>query len=68
MLRNLRRDAERAIARLEQRRGALEAELAGAGDDHRALARLGAEIAEVAAELAAAEERWLEVSAELEDR
>jgi ABC transport system ATP-binding/permease protein len=67
-LRNLQRDAERAVSRLEQRRAALEAELAGAGDDHRALARLGAEIADVTAELAAAEERWLEISAELEDR
>jgi ABC transport system ATP-binding/permease protein len=64
--RRLLREAEKAIARHERRRDQLEAELAAAGTDHEVLVRVGQELAAVGAELAGAEERWLELATELE--
>ena len=49
-----------------RRRDRLIGELAAAGADHQAMTRLGRELAGVEAELAAAEERWLELGVELE--
>ena len=62
------RQAEKTMARLERRRDELETELAGAGTDHDRLATLGTELADVSAELAATEERWLELAEEQERR
>ncbi len=55
------RDLEKAIARLERRRGTLTAAL-GATADHAELTRLGSELAALQAELAEAEDRWLELA------
>jgi hypothetical protein len=41
-------------------------QLAAAGADHQAMVRLGQELAALEAELAATEERWLELGTELE--
>ena len=65
-LRRLLREAEKEIAD-PRRAGAIACrELAAAGADHQAMARLGPELAAVEAELAAAEERWLALGEELE--
>jgi ATP-binding cassette subfamily F protein uup len=66
-LQRLLGQAEREVEKLTGRRDELVAELAAAGTDHEALARIGADIAAVEADLAAAEERWLELGSELED-
>ncbi|MDW3217442.1 MAG: ABC-F family ATP-binding cassette domain-containing protein [Acidimicrobiales bacterium] len=58
--------AEKAMAQAQRRREALDDELASAGTDHVRLADVGREIAEADEELAAAEERWLELSEELD--
>jgi ATP-binding cassette subfamily F protein uup len=65
-LRHLLRRAEAELLRLRDRQAALEAELAGARGDHVALACVGEELAVVASELAAAEERWLALAEEAE--
>jgi ATP-binding cassette subfamily F protein uup len=65
-LRHLLRRAETEMRRLQDRQAALEAELAGAGSDHVALAGAGEELSLVNAELAAAEERWLALAEEAE--
>jgi hypothetical protein len=67
-LRNLIREADKELARLERERTKLEAELVAAAEavDHEALTRLGAALADVQARQAAAEERWLELGTELE--
>ncbi|HUF34228.1 MAG TPA: ABC-F family ATP-binding cassette domain-containing protein [Acidimicrobiales bacterium] len=65
-LRRLLKDAEKEVATLERRRDALTKALADAGTDHERLASLGADIAAVEAELAAAEGRWLDLAAEAE--
>ncbi len=62
------RETEKAMARLERRRDALDAELRDAGGDHDALARIGGELATVTAELAETEERWIELAEEQEKR
>lgn len=59
--------AEKAIAKLETVVSALRAELEVAGTDHEAIARVGTELAAQELALAAAEEAWLERSAELEE-
>lgn len=59
--------AEKAIAKLETVVAALRAELEVAGTDHEATARVGTELAAQELALAAAEEAWLERSAELEE-
>lgn len=60
--------AEKEMARLQRRREGLDGDLEEAGTDHVRLAEVGREIAQVDTELEAAEERWLELSEELEDR
>ena len=62
------RQAEKALARLERDKTRLEERLQEAGDDHQALADLGAELAEVTGRLAAVEERWMELAEEQEGR
>ena len=57
---------EKTMGGLEARRTELSTELQASGTDHEALARSGAELAELTTELEAVEERWLEVTAELE--
>ena len=58
-LRHQLKETEKELARLERRRATLEPQLIDAVNDHEALARLGAELAQVAAAHAAAEERSL---------
>ena len=59
-------EAEREVAGLTERKAALAAELAAAGGDHVRLARVGEELAEVEARLAAAEEHWLELADQID--
>jgi predicted nucleic acid-binding Zn-ribbon protein len=61
------KEVEREITRLERQRDTLHDELAGT-TEYTLLARVGAEIAEVASRLSAAEERWLALQSELEAR
>jgi ATP-binding cassette subfamily F protein uup len=56
-------ELERRIPALEQRRAELTAALEAAVDDYEAAQRTGEELAALLAELDAAEERWLELSA-----
>jgi ABC transport system ATP-binding/permease protein len=58
--------AERELARVEERHAALTAEVAAAGGDHEALARLGTELAELDGLRRDAEDRWLHLSDEME--
>ena len=69
-LRRRLQDAEKELARLERERTRLDAEVEAAASrgDHAALGALGAEVARIQAEVAAAEERWLEAGAALEAR
>jgi len=60
--------AEKAMSKLQKRRDALDVELAEAGSDHVQLARTGESIAACDAEISDTEERWLELSEELESR
>ena len=64
------RAADRAVAALTRQLGEVEERLdaAGASGDHTALAEVGVELASVTAELADAEERWLALAAEAEER
>ena len=64
-LRKLVKDAERDIRILDRRREELSASLARAGSDHERLTAVGEELAEVQAELAATEDRWLELAEQL---
>jgi ATP-binding cassette subfamily F protein uup len=67
-LRSLLKQADKDVARLERERVRVEAEVEAAAraQDHAALRRLGQDLAEVQTALAEAEERWLEVSEELD--
>jgi ATP-binding cassette subfamily F protein uup len=65
-IRHLLKKADKAAAALRDRQEALESELAGVGDDRVALARVGEELAELQAALAAAEEDWLALAEEAE--
>lgn len=56
------------MAELETRRDELVERLGAAGSDHTEMASIGAELESVNGELAEVEERWLELSSELEDR
>ncbi len=69
-LRALLRDDEKELARLDRARVRLEVAVgeAARAHDHVALASLGAELAVVQESVATAEQRWLEVSEELESR
>ena len=62
----LLRDADKEVQKLTRRRDRLHEELLAAASDHRELARLGAEEAAIADELAAAEEAWLVLAEEAE--
>jgi len=61
------KQTEKALAKLEKSIAALHEALLAASDDHEILARSGAELAAREAELASHEERWLELSSELEE-
>lgn len=67
-LRHLLKDLDKEIARLTKRRAGLEAELTdlAAAGGHEAMVAPGEALAEIVAELDAAEERWLELSEEAE--
>ena len=65
-LTRLLRDADKEVQKLTRRRDRLHEELLAAASDHRELARLGAEEAAIADELAAAEEAWLVLAEEAE--
>jgi ATP-binding cassette subfamily F protein uup len=60
--------AERKVAKLQRQRAQLDNDLTSAGTDHVELARFGESIARCDTELAETEERWLELSEELENR
>jgi ATP-binding cassette subfamily F protein uup len=62
------KDAEKQMKRLDKQRESLNADLASAGSHHQRLAEIGRSIAESDAEIASLEERWLELSEELENR
>lgn len=66
-LRRLLGEAERAVEQAVLRRDAALADLAAAGNDHVAIQRIGAELAQAEEQLAVAEERWLTLGAEAED-
>jgi len=66
-LRFLTKDVEKRMRSLERRRETLTVELAAADpSDHLALAEAGRQLAEVDAELAAAEDEWLALAEEAE--
>ncbi len=67
-LRHHLRAAERTLAEVQQRHDACAAAMAEQSGDHVRLAELGAELAELELERAAAEEAWLELAAEVEER
>ena len=60
--------AEKRLGALQRRRGQLDRDLAEAGADHVRLATVGEAIAACDAELAEVEERWLELSEEMDRR
>jgi hypothetical protein len=57
--------AEADMEKASAERDGLLADLAAAGNDHMALARIAETLAAAEARLSAAEERWLELSEEL---
>jgi ATP-binding cassette subfamily F protein uup len=63
---HLIRAAEKDLARLDRRKVNLNQQLAEAGSDHELLISVGAELAEVEAEMSQVEEAWLELSEERE--
>ena len=65
-MRRMLRDVDREIAAHTRRRDRLVDDLATAGGDHQRIVRLGRDLAAVELELAAAEERWLELGDALE--
>ncbi len=65
-LTRLLREVDKEVQKLARRRDRLHEQLVEAADDHRELARLGTEEAEVAAALEAAEEAWLALAEEAE--
>ncbi|MEM7337329.1 MAG: ABC-F family ATP-binding cassette domain-containing protein [Actinomycetota bacterium] len=62
------RTVEKSMAALEKKVAALNEDLAAAGADHEQLRVLGEKLSARQSELATAEERWLELSEELEAR
>ena len=65
-MRRMLREVDRDIAAHTRRRDRLVDDLAQAGADHQRIVRLGRDLAAVELELAAAEERWLELGEALE--
>ncbi len=62
------RQAEKTVASLDKKKSALEKALVNAGSDHSKLAELGDELSDATVKLSEAEEAWLELSEELENR
>jgi ATP-binding cassette subfamily F protein uup len=62
------RQVDKAMAKLQRQVDDLNRQLVEAGTDHRRLSELGAELSARQAELDETEERWLELSEELESR
>jgi len=60
--------AEKKMSKLQKHRERLDGELTAAGTDHVELARVGEDIAHCDSEIAETEERWLELSEEVESR
>jgi len=60
--------AEKLLAKLQKQRDQLDTDLADAGTDHVHLGAVGEAIAGCDAELSQVEERWLQLSEELENR
>jgi len=60
------KQVEKDMAKTEKRQAALTAELEAAGTDHAELARIGGELGEVGTTISGLEERWVELSEELE--
>jgi ATP-binding cassette subfamily F protein uup len=65
-LRQLIKQVDKELAALHRRHDKLEADLVAAATEHDELRRIGAELAEVSAQLSAAEERWLTLAEEAE--
>ncbi len=65
-LRHQLKTVEKDMTKAEEARDRLQGELAAAGADHGALARIGSELATAQGALDALEEQWLELSAALE--
>jgi ATP-binding cassette subfamily F protein uup len=66
-LRQRLKDVEKDLRALDKRRAKATAALEGAGSDVAAIAAAGTALADVEAEIAAAEERWLELSTALDE-
>ncbi len=62
------RQVDKTMAKLQRQVDELNQQLVEAGDDHQRLGQLGSELSTRQAELDATEERWLELSEELESR
>jgi ATP-binding cassette subfamily F protein uup len=67
-VRHALKDVEKELARVEKRRSAVEADVAAAAGsgDHETLARLGTDLSALTAAQEQIEDRWLELSDELE--
>jgi hypothetical protein len=65
-LRRRQREAEKEMAALERSRSKLVDELAAAGADRDALARIGTALADTEQQLADVEHRWLALAEQLE--
>ncbi len=65
-LHHLIKQVDKELATLARRHTVLESQVEQAAGDHAELARIGTEMAEVAAAVADAEERWLALSEEAE--
>ncbi len=65
-VRQLLKQVDKDLAVAHRRQAKLEGELTAAGTDHAVLARIGAEMTVVAAQVSAAEESWLALSEEAE--
>ena len=65
-LRHQLKRADKDLAEATEKRDKAQAELAGAGGDHKELARVGALLATAQRRVDAAEEHWLSLAAEAE--
>lgn len=63
---NQLRQAEKDVAKFERKKTKLNDDLVAAGSDHEKLTAIGLELAEVGAQIAEAEERWMELADEQE--
>jgi len=67
-LHHLMKEADKVMRKMEKQRNGFVAALETAGTDHAEIARIGRELAVAESALAEAEEQWLELASELEDR